>query len=167
MADFSEAVKKIFRLEGGYSDNPNDSGGRTNYGITEAVARNHGLDVDTITRDEAEHIYYSSYWDPCGANLIEDQRLATVIFDCAVNCGVFRAVIFLQAILFEDYDERISVDGVFGPQTLGALDGCRRYWSGITACYLAKRRNYYREIAQLNSKNLIFLKGWYNRLGEL
>lgn len=35
-------IDGILGLEGGYSTNPKDKGGETNWGITEATARAHG-----------------------------------------------------------------------------------------------------------------------------
>ncbi len=40
--NFEKAFEEIILHEGGYADDPADSGGKTMYGITEAVARNSG-----------------------------------------------------------------------------------------------------------------------------
>lgn len=167
MADFKQAMEKVFASEGGWSDDPADSGGRTNYGITEAVAQRHGLDVKSLTRDQAEAIYYADYWTACGADRIENQRLATAVFDGAVNCGVGRAVKWLQAILSETYGIELRSDGIFGAKTADAIIAVRKYLPGIVAIYLSKRCDYYHEIIRMNPKNEKFLKGWLNRLGEL
>ena len=49
-------------VEGGYADDPADLGGKTNLGITEAVARRHGYtgDMRDLTDSLAYHIYYLS-----------------------------------------------------------------------------------------------------------
>ena len=39
---FDTEFQRVVLIEGGYSDNPLDSGGKTKYGITEAVARAYG-----------------------------------------------------------------------------------------------------------------------------
>ena len=167
MADFYKAVKQVLGFEGGWSDDPDDSGGKTKYGITEAVAKNHGLNVETITQGEAENIYLFDYWRPCKANELSDQRLATIIFDTAVNCGVSRAVKIFQAVLNDVYDCSLLVDGDFGPITLRTFREKEKYSKGIIMAYLVKRYEYYFEIVRLNAKNEKFLKGWLNRLGEL
>ena len=54
--------------EGGYSNDPRDPGGPTNWGITLADARVHwkpdaAADVRTMPRSVAEAIYKAEYWD--------------------------------------------------------------------------------------------------------
>ncbi|EMA4431440.1 TPA: glycosyl hydrolase 108 family protein, partial [Enterobacter hormaechei] len=45
----------ILGKEGGYVDHPNDKGGPTNWGITQATARAHGYtgDMRNLTREQA------------------------------------------------------------------------------------------------------------------
>ena len=61
--NFDEAFDRLIGHEGGYSDHPSDPGGKTQFGITEAVARAHGFtgDMRTLTRDEAKRIYRVDY----------------------------------------------------------------------------------------------------------
>lgn len=93
--NFERALSYVLGREGGYSNNPNDSGGKTNYGITHDTynkwRRNQGLpvqDVKLITKEEVRKIYYGSYWIPSGAANIADPKKARAIFDTAVNLGV-------------------------------------------------------------------------------
>lgn len=53
----------VFALEGGYADNPADPGGKTNLGITEQVARQHGYqdDMRELSKGFAERIYAQDY----------------------------------------------------------------------------------------------------------
>ena len=37
-----DTINHIIEIEGGYVNDPNDSGGETNYGVTEKVARDNG-----------------------------------------------------------------------------------------------------------------------------
>jgi lysozyme family protein len=45
---FDSAFQKVIMVEGGYSDHPSDTGGKTQFGITEAVARANGRQVGGI-----------------------------------------------------------------------------------------------------------------------
>ena len=91
------------RWEGGWSDHPADPGGKTMYGITEAVYHawlaaggDNPRPVRQITRTEAEAIYHDNYWLPCGGpTLSAGVDLAT--YDAAVNSGVSRARKWLMA----------------------------------------------------------------------
>lgn len=48
---------------GGYSDDPSDSGGKTNHGITEKVARQSGYtgDMRDLSLQQAQDIYVNQY----------------------------------------------------------------------------------------------------------
>lgn len=91
------------KWEGGWSDHPADSGGKTMFGITERVyhdwLKTKGLDpkpVRNITRAEAEEIFYNNYWLLSGSpTLWPGVDLAT--YDASVNSGVSRARKWLLA----------------------------------------------------------------------
>jgi len=91
------------RWEGGWSDHPADPGGKTMYGVTEAVYRawlkKHGKapkPVRQITIEEAERLFYEEYWVACGGpGLALGVDLAT--YDASVNSGVARGRKWLMA----------------------------------------------------------------------
>ena len=71
----------VFALEGGYADNPADPGGKTNHGITEQVARQHGYqgDMRELPKGFAERIYAQDY--------IERPNFHRVIADFMIQGG--------------------------------------------------------------------------------
>lgn len=89
--------------EGGWSDHPSDPGGKTMYGVTEAVfhewLRKKGRPVRavrSITKEEALEIYFEGYWKPSGGpTLAAGVDLAT--YDASVNSGVSRGRGWLMA----------------------------------------------------------------------
>lgn len=89
--------------EGGWSNHPSDPGGKTMYGITEAVyhtwlkSQNKALKpVRNITIDEAREIYFNEYWLKGGCQtLAMGVNLAT--YDSMVNSGVSRGRKWLLA----------------------------------------------------------------------
>lgn len=85
---FEEAVAIILDIEGGYVHNPNDPGGETNYGI--AKKYHPGVDIKNLTRFEAMQIYRAEYWNPLNLDEFPDE-LRLILFDCAVNQGVYKA----------------------------------------------------------------------------
>ena len=123
MADFTIAVLLTLQHEGGFVDNPADPGGATNFGITQRDLNltMPGKDVRTLTSAEAAQWYETTtqpqrynnplYWS------IEDQSVASKIFDMGVLFGVGEAVHLIQGVL------QLSIDGNFGPQTLAAVNG--------------------------------------------
>lgn len=135
MSHFERALNLVLMAEGGYVHDPADSGGRTRYGITEAVARAHGFlgPMHTLPLALAEAIYQTDYWD---ATRCDDLPwpLCAYVFDCAVNQGADVAVRLLQAAL------GTVQDGIVGPQTL-ALAKAATPWH--QARFLALRAQRY------------------------
>ncbi len=149
-ASFEEAYAFIQKWEGGYVNDPDDRGGPTNLGVTQATyddyRRRHGLppqDVQHITREEAEAIYRELFWEPSGAGKLP-RPLGLVHMDTAVNMGPGRAREFLQEAQTRHPDN---------PQ-------------GAVETYLDLRLNRYLELARDPSQRK-FLAGWLNRLRDL
>jgi len=125
-----DIIDGIIEREGGFVDDPADSGGATKYGITERVARRNGYagDMRHFPRDKAFEIYVAQYWDAVRADDIEaaSPEIAAEVVDTAVNMGVARAGEFLQRSLNvlnrggTDYVDLI-IDGSIGPATIDAL----------------------------------------------
>lgn len=96
---FQRALAFVLRWEGGYVDHPQDPGGATNMGITQATydrwRRSQGLPtrpVRDISREEAAAIYRVWYWAPLAARYAkQDPALALALFDLSVNSGLGRA----------------------------------------------------------------------------
>jgi lysozyme family protein len=128
MSDFLTAVIKTLIYEGGLSDNPQDPGGLTNFGISiRAHPELTPDDIRTMTKTRAIGIYRQSYW-PDIYSEITDQRLANSLFDFGVTSGVHVAVQTLQGVIFASGGA--ALDGVFGPHTLeetNAQDWIRNY----------------------------------------
>lgn len=149
-ASFEEAYAFIRRWEGGYVNDPDDRGGATNLGVTQATydayRRRHGLplqDVRSITREEAEAIYREGFWEPSGAGSLP-RPLGIVHMDTAVNMGLGRARQFLEeAQVHHPGDPQAAVE-----------------------TYLDLRLNRYLELARDPSQRK-FLAGWLNRLRDL
>lgn len=114
--NFDQAFDMLLGEEGGYSNNPNDPGGETCWGITRRVAIQEGYtgDMHILPRDFAKGVYKRRYWDAIQADSLPDEvRFAA--FDAAVNSGVTQSVKWLQQ------SADVGDDGVLGPMTLSAL----------------------------------------------
>ena len=80
--NFNKAFQLVIGLEGGYSNDPNDPGKETKFGISKRY--NPEVDVVNITLDQAKAIYLKKYWIPSGC----DDALYPLdicLFDGAVN----------------------------------------------------------------------------------
>ena len=174
----SDALKRIIdeviRKEGGYVDNPNDRGGKTNWGITEAVARANFYkgDMRDLPRDVAFGIYWKQYvlaprFDKIAAL---SQMVAAECVDTGVNMGVMWGGLFLQQAL-NAFNEQgklwpdLKEDGDCGEATRGALAAYlahpRRKDPAILVramdCLQGAR---YIELSQRRQANESFAFGW-------
>jgi lysozyme family protein len=174
-------IDDLIDREGGYVDHPADRGGPTCFGITEAVARNHGYhgEMRRLPRDKAPAIYRHAYWqrprfDEVGTRA---PRLAQELFDTGANMGPKVAAGFLQRALnalnrgARDYED-IVVDGMIGSATLHALDAFlghrgRAGESVLLRAIEALQGERYLHLAETRPANEAFLYGWLaNRIGS-
>lgn len=80
-------------LEGYISDDANDKGGFTKYGIAQKYHPE--VNVPKLTAVQAKEIYLKDYWIPSGCDDMESPK-DIVLFIQAVNLGVSRACQFMQ-----------------------------------------------------------------------
>ena len=64
---FEEAFSRLMGHEGGYSNDPLDPGGETNWGISKRSYPN--VDITNLTRAEAKVIYREDFWKVIGGLL--------------------------------------------------------------------------------------------------
>ena len=161
---FDRALKHVLEMEGGWTEDPYDPGGPTNFGITLATFGAHrGVRVDAssfgdlkqalrqITLTEVQLIYRQRYWSAAKADAMAP-ALALMHFDAAVNHGVGTAARMLQECV------GVAVDGEIGPQT---LDACAH--TPITELlqrYAEARRARYRALGHFWR----FGRGWLARV---
>jgi lysozyme family protein len=100
-SNYNSCLQKVLKDEGGYTNDPADSGGPTNFGITLSDYRRYvdktgtALNVRNMTVDEAKIIYKSKYWDALGCDDLPSGVDYTV-FDYGVNSGLGRSRKALQ-----------------------------------------------------------------------
>lgn len=162
---FAAALNVVLHHEGGYVDHPKDPGGRTNMGITQATltrvrAQAVGLanlpaDVRELTVGDAAAIYSLCYWSEIAGDELPE-GVALILFDCAVNQGVGRAAMILQAAV------GVPVDGSIGPATLAAV--ARRNPAGLIREIAARRAWAYMKLDNLDDT---FGLGWARRLFDV
>lgn len=165
MADFTLSIKKTLPLEGGTSDNKNDNGLITKYGISLRFLRTikpnaTADDIINLTVEDAENLYKEHFWKPIMGDRIKSQALADSIFDMAVNMGVKTSVRLLQRSLL-GLGYRISVDGIMGLETLSSVNSASE--KELLDKVMKVRIGYYARIAELDPSQKIFLKGWTRR----
>lgn len=171
-------IEATIGKEGGYSDHPADRGGKTIWGITEAVARRNGYDGDmrAMPRATAVAIYRSEYAIKPGFAAVAEiyPRVGEELFDTGVNMGPARPSLWLQewlnalnqgGKLWPD----IAEDGRIGPGTLNALKAYKKLRGAegetrLLAALNASQGERYKQIARGNPSQEAFVYGWLARL---
>ena len=154
--NFDIAVARVFGHEGGYSDHKDDPGGKTQYGITEAVAREFGYtgDMRELPHAYAKLIYREKYWDAVSADLLP-AGVRYAVFDSAVNSGPKQAIKWLQAAA------GVSTDGIIGPVTLKAVHMLNA--PDLKLRMLAQRLHFLTKLKTWDS----FGRGWARRVADV
>ena len=168
----------VFALEGGYADNPADPGGKTNHGITEQVARQHGYqgDMRELPKGFAERIYAQDYIErPNFHRVIAlSPAVGEELVDAGVNAGPGRAARWFQQSLNHlsrggaDYP-LVAADGQVGAKTLAAYQALERKRGRVKACELTLKLIDVQQGAHYMGLNKpMFIVGWAdNRLGNV
>ena len=153
--DFKAALKRVLKHEGGYVNDPRDTGGETNYGITKTTARSYGYtgSMKDIPMDVVERIYKAMYWDAMSCESF-DFALAFQLFDAAVNHGLLNARKILQRAV------GVKDDGVIGSVSLAAIR--QQPVFALVSLFNSKRISFYTNISNFN----VYGKGWMNRMSE-
>jgi lysozyme family protein len=185
---FYEAIKIVFKHEGGFVDDPVDPGGATNFGVSlrylskigEIDADGDGIldgdfdgdgdvdadDIRAMSREDAVFIYRRQWWDRYEYGTLPP-AIATKVFDLAINMGARQAHCLLQRAACAAGEE-LADDGVIGPVTKRAL------WridaaSGnsnihpLLAAFRSEAAGFYRELIARNSSREKYRKGWLLR----
>ena len=160
-----EALKFTLKWEGGYTNDPLDPGGPTNFGIIQSRYDEYRRDeklptqsVKLITKKEYTEIYERYYWDPMRAKWVT-APLGLVLFDTAVNLGVGGATARLQASL------KIPVTSRWTQAISDTIHTSDQVAIALNICNLRIAKRYARVRQRADQKR--FLRGWLNRDNDL
>lgn len=144
--NFDDAFDRLIGHEGGYSNNPKDPGGETNWGISKRSYP--AVDIKSLTRDSAKAIYLRDFWTPLGA---AHPAVKFQVFDFAVNSGIQTAIRKLQAAI------GVADDGYWGSMSAAKLASMDV--SDALMLFIAERQDFW----CLLSTWADFGKGWIRR----
>lgn len=176
MSDFNLALPYTLKHEGGFVDHPTDPGGATNMGVSlrellrlgdDAVAEfdvdgDGDLDIDDIRAMNpaaAELHYRANYWHRLYSD-IENQDIATKLFDSGVNMGTRQAVKLLQRAI--NWYTFCAVDGIFGPQTLNACN-THSDQALLLNMFVCNQAEFYFKLLEAKPERRVFIHGWLRR----
>lgn len=172
---FEKFFDDLLIAEGGYSNNPNDSGGETRFGITEKVARANGYEgpMKELPVAVAKKIYKAKYWDILMLDDIKDDcpKLCLKLADIGVNLGTKQAAFFLQRLLNalnnqEKLYSDIKTDGNIGSVTIATLRKFLSVRGRDGELVLLRALNclqgiFYLSLAERREKDEAFIYGWF------
>ena len=156
LENLETSLKFVFKWEGGYTNDPDDPGGATKWGIAlNRIGRTLKMrkkDIVGLTIEDAEKIYIRNYWNTCRCDLIPT-GLDVAVFDCSVNQGPSRARKLLQKAL------RVKVDGRIGPRTIASMNA-KSDDPTVLRDFMVYRALHYSGLTKFIKYGL----GWFRRL---
>jgi lysozyme family protein len=169
----NDLIARVIKREGGsaYTNDPDDAGGPTKYGVTLATLHNYrkqavsAADVQALTEAEAVQIYRSMYF-PAGFEKIENDAVLEELFDYGVNSGPGASVSALQTVLKREglYDG--AIDGSFGPKSAAGLAKIKNWPALFYAIKCERYELLLRYIGRSPSQSKYAI-GWANRLDTI
>ena len=149
--NFEQAIERVLSSEGGYSNDPKDPGGETQWGISKRSYPD--VDIKNLTREQAKEIYKRDFWDVVvGASLHED--IAFQVLDFAVNSGGSVAIQYLQRAA------GVADDGHLGPVSIAAINN--QPMGPLILIYLAMRLEFMTKLKNWPDAG----KGWARRIAD-
>jgi len=136
--NYQFCINEVLKSEGGYTNDPADSGGETNWGITQKET---SIPVKTMTKDQAIAIYKKKYWDALDCDNLP-AGVDYTVFDYGVNSGLARP----RAALKKFADKT-------GADLINAIND--------------ERQSFLNNLAVRRPKDQKFLKGWTNRVARV
>lgn len=158
MANIEHFYPIISDIEGGFANDADDSGKETNRGVTIATFRsvfgqNKTVeDLKNMTETQWRKVI-KIYWDSCNADKINNQSIAELVVDWSIHSGVTGRK-GVQKVF------KLVEDGIFGPKTLGALNGTPA--KCIFCKIMDARIQFYKEIVARKPSQKKYLYGWLN-----
>lgn len=176
MSSFEQAIVTVLLHEGITSDDAEDRGGPTHYGISLRFLKtldeletegflagdiNHDgqidvQDIQSLGRRGAIALYRAYWWDRYGYDRITHQTIATKVLDLTVNMGAKASHCCLQRAVRATSGRCLVEDGILGPKTLQAVNDLNS--ETLLIAYRSEAAGYYRSLRQPH-----FEKGWLNR----
>ena len=153
MANFEKSFIYILSDEGGFVNDPRDRGGMTKYGISKKRFPN--IDIESLTRTDAEGLYREHYWDNTMFKDIDNQDIANKLFGLSINMGYAGAAV--QRALRAANGVLLKEDNVIGSKTIAAINACDPV--GLLAALKSEAAGIYRSF-----KDKYHEKGWLNRV---
>lgn len=176
MSNFNNAILFVLGNEGGYSNDKNDKGGATNFGISTRFLKQIDKDVDgnghvnkkdveALTKDASIELYREYFWDYYRLGELRDLLISRKALDLFVNMRGKAAAKILQKAC-NRCGATLKIDGILGTRSINSINSLSLF--GITREQLLAeirigQADLYKAIVKANKTQSKFLKGWLAR----
>ena len=144
-----------------FSNDPNDHGGATAFGLTLRTATPHGIgtveDLQAISAEKLAEVYRAEFWR---FDQVDEQRVAMKLLDLAVNTS-FRSMVHMLQDALNALGAGLVEDGNWGPNTLASVNAMEP--NHLLALLVEEAVGHYRAIVARDATQGCFLAGWLNR----
>lgn len=181
MSSFERAMPTIQLHEAGLANDPDDPGGITNFGIsirwllTTGDLDHDGLpdgdidgdgdidadDIKKLTQPLADKLFLLYWWNKFKYGQINNQVIATKVFDFSINMGSLPAHKCLQRALRASNGIQLEIDGILGPKTLEAVN--KTSPDRLLPALKQAAASYYEAIIMKNPKMSKYRNTWLRR----
>lgn len=165
---FQQAIKVVLMHEGGYSNDANDNGGPTKYGISLRYLRleEHDPKLDKndiikLTKTEADNIYLKDWWDKYHFVLVVDNYLSTKLMDVAVNMGGGEMALIAHRAINDVSKKNLPINTSFDIQTINMINALEVDLMKKAIRYECTQ--FYLNIIKRNPHLSAFKNGWLAR----
>lgn len=165
---FLRAIALSLQFEGErYTNDPDDRGGATKYGLTWRFLRSRigagATHPKDLSLEAALGVYWQCIWRPQRFEEYPDADVALKVFDMSLPMGETQAVKYVQRVLGELLQKSVTVDGIIGPQTLSALSLISTRNLPIIPALIRTSIGHYEGIVSRSPSQRKWLNGWLRR----
>ena len=159
---FDVCITRVIGFEGGYTNDPDDPGGETKFGISKRQFPE--LSIKDLSLAEARRIYKYKYWRVLNLDQVNDINVCLEILDTAVNMGNRASGRITQRAL-NFLGEWLQVDGNIGPITITAINRwCRKDPQAFLKALNGFQFIRYAKIIERWPKLVKYGRGWMKRI---
>lgn len=156
---FLRAFSSLIEFEGGYSNDSSDKGGETKFGVCKK--QHAGLNIKSLTLDQAKKIYFEDYWLPHDYDKIKSINIAEKVFHGTVHTGARQSHLILQRALRAVGFKGLAEDGILGTETLKSVNIARQ--ECLLPALRSEQAGFYRLLIAIKPAQRKFKLGWLRR----
>ena len=175
-ANFKAAMVVILRHEGGLSNDKDDAGGITKFGISLRYLRAEHLcengdckgdpnEVIHLTQTEADQIYFHDWWTRYHYNKIINANVAIKLMDTSINTGASQAHKLMKRALNTINKPLIEVNGILDNETINRINQIEP--DGLIEAFIVQEEDFYLDIIKRNPSLSFFKMGWMARAEDI